>query len=65
MLEKILTKFSKRLCFVGYSLGIFAGFVTRDEYYYNARLNILFKRIWKINKPLEGKLAAIWQPISE
>lgn len=37
----------------------------RHEYYYHARQNVLYRRIWTVNKPLEGLQIAKWMKISD
>ena len=36
MIIKLSTKISTNLAFVGFLLGLYSGFITRDELYYNS-----------------------------
>jgi len=36
MIVKLSTKISTNLAFVGFLLGLYSGFITRDEFYYNS-----------------------------
>jgi hypothetical protein len=36
-----------------------------SDYYYDTRVNKLYKRMVLINRPLTGVLVAKWKPISE
>lgn len=40
MIIKISTKISTNLAFVGFLLGLYSGFITRDEFYYNSQQRI-------------------------
>ena len=37
---------------------------SHDEYYYNSTHNVLYKRVFSVNKPQRGELVAFWQRVS-